>query len=175
MTISDGDKVEGFSFTDHAGTQWRYPGDFEARAALFFLRHLGCPLCRHRLEELSGKAPEFESRGIKLFAVVESTQKRAEQYAEEHGIKFPLVPDRERTLYELFEVKRGGLKEFLAPRAAAATMKAALKGHMHGRFEGSELQVPATFLLSPEGTVIRAHYGKDVSDFGDIDAMLAGQ
>jgi len=47
------------------------------------------------------------------------------------------------------------------------------KGHLHGKFEGDEFQVPASFLLGPDGAVIYAHYGKDISDFGNIDELLA--
>jgi peroxiredoxin len=174
MTLSSGDKIEPFKFTDHSGKEWNFPDDFkEAKTAVFFLRHLGCPLCKMTVAELKEAAGGFAEKSVKPVVVVQSTPKRCAQYAEKNSLPFPLVPDREKRLYEKFDVRRGGLKEFTAPAAFVKTVKATFKGHMHGAFEGDELQVPASFLLSPEGEVIYAHYGKDISDFGSVDELLS--
>ena len=174
MTFGPGDKIEPFSFTDHAGKEWSFPDDFkDTRLALFFLRHLGCPLCKEKVDELKARAADFESRSIKLAAVVQSTEKRSAEYAEKQGIGFSLVPDREKVLYTRFDVRKGGIKEFTAPKVLVSSIRATLKGHMHGKFEGDELQVPASFLLSAEGGIIYSHYGKDISDFGSVDELLA--
>lgn len=174
MTLSAGDKIERFTFVDHEGDEWNYPDDFgEMRLAIFFLRHLGCPLCKQKVDELKQAEADFEAKSIKLAAVVQSTPKRAAEYAGKQGLGYSLVPDREKVLYNKFDVKKGGLKEFTAPAAFIATVRATLKGHMHGKFEGDELQVPASFLLSGDGKVIYAHYGKDVSDFGSVQELLA--
>ena len=73
----------------------------------------------------------------------------------------------------MFDVKKGGLKEFMAPAAGKASIRAMFKGHMHGKFEGDEFQIPASFLLGLDGQVLYAHYGRDISDFGSIDELLA--
>jgi len=174
MAIIAGRKVEPFEFSDQSGKPWRFPEDFEGRkAALFFLRHLGCPLCMEKIEELKKAAPEFEDKAVRLIALVQSTPKRALEFATQKELPFLLVPDREKKLYQAFEVARGGLKEFMAPAAAAATIRATFKGHFHGKFEGDELQVPASFLLSPEREVLYVHYGKNISDFGSVAELLA--
>jgi len=174
MVLKKGDKVDEFSFTDHEGKSWDVPGDLGGeRMALFFLRHLGCPICMDKLDEINKKADAFQQSGTKLFAVVQSTPKRCAQYAEKEGITFPLVPDREKNLYTMFDVRKGGLKEFTAPSAFVATVKATLKGRMHGKFEGDEFQVPAAFVLGSDGEVLWAHYGRDVADFGDVEKALA--
>jgi len=174
MTLSAGDKIEQFSFTDHIGKEWKFPDDFkESKTAIFFLRHLGCPLCKATVAELKEAAGRFEEKSVKLIVVVQSTPKRCAQVAQKQALAYPLVPDREKNLYNRFDVKRGGFKEFTAPAAFVATVRATFKGHMHGAFEGDEFQVPASFLLSPEGEVIYAHYGKDISDFGSVDELLA--
>jgi len=173
MPIKKGDKAPGLRFTDHQRKEWNYPADFESKVAFFFLRHLGCPLCKEKVEELKDKYKLFEQKGVKLFAVVQSTPKRCARYAQERSLPYCLVSDREKKLYGVFGVEKGGIKEFTAPAAFKATVRATLKGHMHGWFEGDELQVPGAFLLSPDGMVLYAHYGKDVSDFGEVESVLA--
>jgi len=174
MALSVGNKVKDFTFIDQDGEQRAWPGDFpENKLALFFLRHLGCPLCKMTVDELKEAYPRFDDKGVKVAVVVQSTPKRVAQYAGQKGLPYYLVSDREKNLYRAFEVNRGGLKEFMAPSAFKATIRATLKGHMHGAFEGDELQVPASFLLSPEGEVVHAYYGKDISDFGSVEDVLA--
>ncbi|MFO8056932.1 MAG: peroxiredoxin-like family protein [bacterium] len=174
MTYAAGDQAPDFSFSDHTGKQWSYPADFSSgNLALFFLRHLGCPLCKDKIEELKNGWQSFQDKSITLAAVVQSTPKRAASYAERAGIPFLLVPDREKSLYELFGLRRGGAREYMTPSVMGATIRATFKGHMHGRFEGDEFQMPGAFLLSPDGKVLRAHYGKNVSDFGDVSLFLA--
>jgi peroxiredoxin len=133
---------------------------------------LGCPLCKEKLEELKEALPRFREKSIKPAAVVQSTPKRVSSYAERVGMPIMLVPDREKELYALFGLRRGGVLDYMAPSVMGATIRATFKGHMHGRFEGDEFQVPGAFLLSPEGEVLRAHYGKNVSDFGDVSLFL---
>lgn len=172
MAIAVGNKAASFSFSDQDGKPWKYPDDFPGKTAIFFLRHLGCPLCKAKLAELKAVYPRFEAKAVKLVVVAQATARRAAQYSAKEMLPFTLVPDREKNLYNQFEVRRGGLKEYTAPAAFVATVKATFQGHMHGRFEGDEFQVPASFLLGQGGEVIYAHYGKDVSDFGSVDELL---
>ncbi len=173
MAYSAGDNAPEFSFTDHTGAEYTYPADFSSgKLALFFLRHLGCPLCKDKLEELKTAWPDFKEKSITLAVVVQSTPKRVSGYAERVGFPFLLVPDREKRLYELFGLRKGGVREYMAPSVMGATIRATFKGHMHGRFEGDEFQVPGAFLLSPDGKVVHVHYGKNVSDFGAVRDFL---
>lgn len=174
MVLAVGEKAVTFIFTDQNGKEWNFPHDFEGeRVALYFLRHLGCPLCKEKIAELKDSYSRFEEKKVKIIVVVQSTQKRIEQFGKKEGLPFPLVADRGRKLYKAFEVPKGGLKEFLPPSVLKASLRATLKGHMHGRFEGNEFQVPAAFMVSPNGVIIYNHEGKDISDFGDTDEILA--
>ena len=72
-----------------------------------------------------------------------------------------------------YGVERGGLMAFVAPSVLKASAKATLKGYMHGKFEGDELQKPAEFIISPDGEIKWAHYGKDISDATENKKLLA--
>ena len=173
MTFEAGSKVNPFSFVDQSGKELRCPDDFNGKVAIFFLRHLGCPLCKEKIAELKQNQPRFAQKNVRLIAVVQSTPKRANEVHIQQALPYILVPDREKRLYDLFDVKKGGLKEFMAPAAGKASIRAMFKGHMHGKFEGDEFQIPASFLLGLDGQVLYAHYGRDISDFGSIDELLA--
>jgi thioredoxin-dependent peroxiredoxin len=174
MKLVVGDKAKEFSFVDQAGKERKFPADFkDEKVALFFLRHLGCSLCKLTVAELKDNHARLAAKSVRTVVVVQSTPKRVTEYAAKANLPFLLVSDRERRLYDAFEVRRGGLKEFTAPAAFKMTIRATLKGHLHGAFEGDELQVPASFLFGPGGEVLYAHYGKDISDFGSVEELLA--
>lgn len=173
MVLAKGEKAGSFKFLDQSGKERKFPEEFGGeKTALFFLRHLGCPLCKAKIAELKTAAPRFKDKGVRLIAVVQSTPRRVAEFWAKEGLSFILVPDREKRLYNAFQVRRGGFKEYTAPSAFKATVRATLQGHMHGRFEGDEFQVPAAFLLAPGGEIVYVHYGKDISDFGDVDELL---
>jgi peroxiredoxin len=174
MKLLVGDKVKDFSFVDQKGQEHFFPQEFaEAKLALIFLRHLGCPLCKMTLEDLQKNLDRFSAKNINTAVVVQSTPARVASYAEKENITFWLVSDLEKKLYQNFEVNPGGIKEFMAPAALRATVRATLKGHLHGAFEGNEFQVPASFLLGPDSKILYAYYGRDISDFGKVEDILA--
>ena len=51
-----------------------------------FYRGLHCPICRRYLSELEGLLPEFEKRGVSVFAASSDAQDRAEQAKSGWGL-----------------------------------------------------------------------------------------
>jgi len=96
--------------------------------------------------------------------VVQSTEKRVKEYILKKGIKFNMIPDHERRIYELYGVAKGGVAAFLAPAVMVASIRATLKGNFHGPFEGDELQKPASFIIGPDGKLAFSEYGKNIAD-----------
>jgi thioredoxin-dependent peroxiredoxin len=154
-----------FEFTGPGGEKNNFPADFKGKwLALIFLRHLGCPLCMEKLNELNANFQKYQDQGLELCVVVQSTEKRVQDYIAKKSIKFNMVPDHGRTIYELYGVAKGGLGAFLAPAVTVATIRATLKGNFHGPFEGDELQKPASFIIDPDGKLAFLEYGKNIAD-----------
>lgn len=173
MDVKVGEKAPEAVFEDHMGKTWRIPDDFRGRrVVLVFLRHLGCPLCLKRIDELKTDFEKFKELGAQLVVFVQSTWERTKKYAEKKAIPFLLVADREKTVYSIYGVEKGGIGAFLTPSVFKKSLSATLKGYMHGAFEGDELQKPAEFVLDENGMVIWAHYGKDISDSADNDQLM---
>lgn len=173
MEVKIGEKAPEAVFEDNTGKTWRLPDDFNGKkTVLVFLRHLGCPLCMRRIDELKSDFEKFKSHEAQVIVFVQSTWERARKYAEKKALPFMLVGDREKTVYSIYGVERGGVTALLAPSVLKKSLSATLKGYMHGPFEGDELQKPAEFVLDEKGVVIWAHYGKDISDSSDNEQLL---
>lgn len=174
MQIEVGAQVPSFEVTDGHGDLWRIPQVLEAGKPLLlvFLRHLGCPLCRQRVDELKEEHALFVEAGVELLVITQSSAKRVAKFASKQSIPYGIVGDREKRLYDLFGVKRGGLGQYATGRVVAKTVRAATKGYLHGRFEGDEFQMPAELIVAPDGRIAWSHYGTDVADASPNEVLL---
>jgi peroxiredoxin len=171
MALQVGQPAPAFEAKDQKDQTVAVPGG--NKVVLSFLRHLGCPLCQMKLEDLIRHYPAYAAAGVGLIAVVQSVPGHVKKFAERKRVPFSMLSDVERKLYQLYQVPVGGIKEYMAPPVLKATLQATLHGHMHGRFEGHELQIPADFVIGPDGVLSLAHYGQDISDFLGHEALLA--
>ena len=141
---------------------------------LVFLRYLGCPLSRWRLSELVQEQGEFADKNVQVIVVMESNPGRVEGYLDAKGVPLRVVADKERKLYDLYDVKAGGITAMLHPSVLPKAAKAMVKGHMHGAFEGKELQTPAVFVVRQDGNLGYVYYGKHVADTVSTEQILSG-
>lgn len=171
MPLSNGDLAPVFETADQRGGSLKVPSG--KKTAVFFMRYLGCPLCLKKMDEIKAGLDEFKSAGTDVVVVMQSTPRRVSTFAEKHQVPFTLVSDRAKDLYRLYEVGAGGLRRYLTANVAKESLKATLKGKMHGAFEGDEFQIPACFLVGADGRIHYAYYGRDVADFGDIGELIS--
>jgi len=159
-----GDIAPAFEFESLEGRKVNFPTEFKGRwIALHFLRHLGCPLCLEKLKELRANQQKYKDAGIELFVVVQSTEKRVKDFSLKKGMHY-LIGDHPRKLYDLYGAEKGSVSALLAPSVMLASVRATLKGNLHGAFEGDELQKPALFIIGPDRRIAFIDYGKNIAD-----------
>ena len=141
--------------------------------ALVFLRHLGCPICRMELATLQRRHAELTAEGARVVVFVDSPDPSVTEHATKKDVPFELVADPAQVVYRSYGVERGGPLAMLAPGAVAKSLKATAQGFMHGKFEGSELQLPADFVVGPDGRITFARMGKHVGDNAPFETLLA--
>jgi peroxiredoxin len=109
--------------------------------------------------------------------VVAIFQYRAEptfHFCRKRNLPFDCLGDPEREGYHAVGLERGPAKEYMGPQLAKGFLRAARHGAIGGSPQGGDVaQRPATFVVSPEGTVLYAHYNKDSADHPRIDDVLA--
>ncbi len=148
---------------------------------LIFLRYMGCTSCQVDILDYSEEYARFKEKNAQILLVLQSSKEVMASQTTAENPPFQIVCDPEMKLYELYEVKAGQSKEDLIDKNDEAGMaklakkreKAAAHGLTHGEYEGNEYQLPAVFLLDKEGTVVKAHYAKTITDMPDVDQMLA--
>lgn len=140
---------------------------------LVFLRHLGCPICRMEIAEWKRRVGEFHTLNAEVVVFVDSPDPSVQEFAKTSGAAFRIVADPEHKIYGAYGVERGSLLQFAAPGAALRSLKATLKGNLHGKFEGDELRLPGDFVVGPDGKLLFARRGEHIGDNAGVDALLA--
>lgn len=149
-------------------------GDYRGRYLLLsFYRYASCPFCKLRVYELLQRLPEFERRDLSLVAVFQSAREGIMDHVGKQQPPFPIIPDPGHGIYRRYGVETSlhGFLLGLTLRVGKA-LKAMGKGFLPGRMEGRITLVPADFLIGPDGTILVAYYGKDISDHLPIEVIL---
>ncbi len=109
MAAEIGDRITGFTLPDIHGRERSLNEMAEGKLTVVAFLGTECPLARlyaPRLQELSD---EYALRGVAFVAIDANSQDSLTEmaaFAQQHGIKFPLVKDRDQAVADQFGVLR---------------------------------------------------------------------
>ena len=116
---------------------------------------------------------EIGAAGGDVVAVFMYRAQPTRNFCRQRKVQVECLGDPDRAAYRAVGLERGGMREMASPRVALGTLRAARHGALAGNPKGGDvLQMPATFVVAPDGTVAYAHYNRDQSDNPPIDAVL---
>ena len=173
-----GDKIPNFVYRTAYEENLNLYDNLKGKTFFIVHRYIGCPVCRLDVQELAGDYDKLTAAGAQAIVVMQSDPEhvRADLAATGTSLPFPIICDTEQAIYEALQVKPASSMLTLAGTGAPALVKKFLKayrsGIRHGDYEGNEQQLPALFLLDEDGTILHAHYAKNITDLPDVDGML---
>lgn len=173
MTLKAGDKAPLFTFSDHTGAR-RDLADLCGRGkpmALVFTRYAGCPICQFETARLGRGAAAFAAKDAALVIVTQSAAANLGPLAKLAPGTI-VVSDPAGEAYRLYDVRPGNLLQYAAPPVLARAREAAAAGFAHGPREGEERQLPAAFVIGPDGVILWARYGRNVADAVSPEELL---
>jgi peroxiredoxin len=116
---------------------------------------------------------EFREAGADIVAIFQYRAEPTFHFCRKREVPFDCLGDPEREGYHAVGLERGSPREYLGPQLAKGFLRAARHGAVAGNPQGGDVsQRPGTFVVSPEGTVLYAHYNKDSADHPKIKDML---
>jgi peroxiredoxin len=165
MSIKKNDKAIHFNVVDIYGNRISLDDYKGKKLMLSFYRYATCPLCNLRIHDLIQNYDELKSKGLNILAFFESPKESLIKYVDQrHNPPFPIIPDPERKVYKLYDVRSSFWKWLKG--VFSKNMIQALKTGFRifwTKMEGKKMLVPADFLID-DLTVKHAYYGKDISD-----------
>lgn len=176
MKLTEGEDAVDFSVEDINGKLISLR-DFRGKKLLLsFYRYSECIYCNLRLHELMKKYDDFNKKGLEKVAFFQSSKTRIEKYAGKLNPPFSIVSDTQRKVYRMYRVEENSFSGYLKGYfQILRALKAFSLGYIPKTGEGSKTLIPADFLISEDGKIFKAYYGKDISDhipFEEIEKFL---
>jgi peroxiredoxin len=116
---------------------------------------------------------EIRDAGGDVLAIFQYRAEPTFHFCRKRDVPFDCLGDPERQGYHAVGLERGSPREYAGPQLAKGFLRAARKGAFAGNPQGGDVaQRPGTFVVSPEGTVLYAHYNKDSGAHPRIEDVL---
>ena len=116
---------------------------------------------------------EFAGAGADVVAIFQYRAEPTANFCRRRGVDhITCLGDPERAAYHAVGLERGSAREYIGPQLVKGFVRAARKGQFAGVPKGDVAQRPGTFVVSPEGKVLYAHYNKDSADNPPISDLL---
>lgn len=151
----------------------------KGKTIFWFLRYIGCTVCRYDVHLLQQRYEEFTEKGAQVYVAMQSNRDHVRKDLESTDTKLPfsIICDPEMKIYKLLDIVPAesmeslklGVEDALKEKAG----KARAQGFIHGDYEGDEQQLPALFIVDEDGTVEYAHYASNIMDMPLIDDVLS--
>jgi peroxiredoxin len=118
---------------------------------------------------------EIRDAGGDVVAIFQYRADPTFHFCRKRGVPFDCLGDPERAGYHAVGLDRGPAREYIGPQLAKGFLRAARHGHITtGNPQGGDVaQRPGTFVVSPQGKVLYAHYNRDSADHPSLDEILA--
>ncbi len=152
-------------------------GRVSGKTALVFLRYYGCTLCQYDIHQFAKAHAEITASGGQMLVVLQSDPQKLAGQMKREDLPFDIICDPSQGLYRQLAIEAA---HSMAKMADLKTMgkiaKATTGGFKHGDYEGEELQLPATFVMTDDGTLTYVRYGTspgDVPSPAELVGLLA--
>lgn len=144
----------------------------DGKTALVFLRYYGCPICQLDLHEYAESYGKIAAAGGQLLVVLQSDPGKLAEQITPATFPFDIICDPEMTLYQQLSIEpASSMLKMMSFSAVRKIIRSTKQGFKHGAYEGNEQQLPAAFILDRDRNVVFAHYGKDVADVPNGEAL----
>ena len=173
-SLSVGGKAKDFILPGAHGQDARlYDALQEGPVVLSFYRGGWCPICNEQLQAYQARLGDIKALGGQLIAISPETPSHAEATALKNHLGFAVLSDRDNAVAKAYGIvwrvpdsHQEGFAQWL--KGATGQSLADYNGQ-----EGYELPVPATFVLSTDGTVVYAFKDVDYKKRASVDDILS--
>lgn len=138
---------------------------------LIFLRYIGCPVCQMEMANIKRNIHLANKKKAIVIVVLQSLPDTVAAVTNKEDWPFTIVCDPQARIFKLYSVEPGNIFKYLHPVGIAAAIKAIIAGNKHGKFEGIETQLPASFVITSDKILKYAYYGKRINDVPSLETL----
>jgi peroxiredoxin Q/BCP len=169
-------KAGDFTTTTIEGKEFRLSDLKGKKIFLSFFRNGACALCNLRVHEISNRQHSFDSAGIVVLAVFESSIDDMRPFVGKQRLEFTLLSDPKGKIYDQYGITNSQEivnKVMTSGSANARVQQAAEAGFMLAPQEGANFfRIPAEVMIDEEFNVIKIHHCGELIDHLPIDEVI---
>ncbi len=140
---------------------------------LVFLRHFGCPFCKHSLLKLNKYKQQLQEKGIKIAVVYMVDEETAKPYLAQYDLEdISQVSDPEEIFYKSFKLKRGSFTQLFGLKVWLRWIELGVSNKLFNtKPQGNVSQMPGIFLLK-DGKIVKQYNYNSIADKPDYGMFL---
>ena len=148
----------------------------KGRTVFWVLRYIGCPTCRYDVHMITQNYAEFEKRDTEVFVVMQSDPAHLHEALKDTPVPFRFISDPGMAFYKALQIDPAKDDDELCGIDKtwwrSKRQRADEMGFAHGEVEGTDMQLPAMFIVAADGTVSYAHYARCIPEIPTVPQML---
>jgi len=122
--------------------------------------------------QLQEHEDEIESMGMNVVGLTFESRSLALAYTEETGMRWPMLVDDARRLYQRYGMVRGRWRDILGWSAWRIYAQLLLRGRRLRRTSGDVRQLGGDVVVDPAGIVRLLHVGAGPADRPSVESLL---
>ncbi len=140
---------------------------------IFFMRQLGCGLCRQQLLRLRDEAPRFAAANCGIAIIVMGDGKMAQGLTDLYNLPFPVYADPSMAGYQAFDIGETSWWNVIGPHIVARQVGTALNGIKSNWSAGSLKQLGGLVIMDTDGTQLYRHVANPIYRYPAWDEVLS--
>ncbi|EKN70649.1 alkyl hydroperoxide reductase/ Thiol specific antioxidant/ Mal allergen [Neobacillus bataviensis LMG 21833] len=145
------------------------------KTILMFLRYYGCSLCQLDIATLISGYEKIKGNNAQVLVVLQTEPALISEQVNHEKMPLTIVCDPERVFFNLYGVEPGKSESDLLSEEVLEKLKTAKERGISKIDNGgkqNELQLPATFIINPDGNIVYAHYGTHAADIPNVNDLI---
>jgi peroxiredoxin len=145
----------------------------EKPVLIFFMRQLGCGLCRQQLLRLRDQVARFSDANCAIAVIVMGDGKMAQGLQDLYNLPFPVYADPLLAAYQAFDIGETSYWNVIGPHIVARQVGTLLDGIKPAWGGGSIKQLGGLVLVNTDGSEIYRHVASPIYRYPPWDEVLA--
>lgn len=176
VTLEENKKMEDFIYNTPFEKDLRLSENLNNKKTfILFLRYYGCTLCQYDLHLIKEGYSKIIEAGGQVKVVLQSAPEIiANDIKNSEAFPFEIICDPEMKLYEKYKVfTADDMYTMGGGNTVPKATEAAVKGFVHGEYEGEETQLPAAVLIDENMMIKYVKYGENLADIPSVEEMAS--
>ncbi len=140
----------------------------EGPVVMVFYRGKWCTYCNKFMSNLNDSLPLIKHLGATVIAVTPEKRSNSEEMTEKNNLKFPIISDPGHNIMNAFDVTFKVNEEYSKKVSSMHGVRIAENNGTSEEF----LPVPATYIISQDGTIIYRHFDFNFRKRAPISEVL---